>query len=342
MKLCLVAIAINIIIFTILISKITLKNDIRSLRARSAILPKDSPTNISQEFQTMSENYTLKFPEVPPIQENLITYIHTPTKFCNNSASPNVLIVVHSSVSNFGNREIFRRTLGKYSKYNGLETRLVFVTGHSSSQSHMLNLEREASIHGDILTIAVPDKYTLLVYKTVGWMKWLVTSCKDVGNIIKIDDDTFLNMFKVSELFLTCSHISSEKPHPVCNNMSCFLWRTFKPHRKGKYSLSVSEYSRDRFPPFCPGLAILIPGSLVPRLLEATKYVQFLWLDDVYLTGLLMEYLGESHHNFGDKMMDPMQQMYASLDSGKVFVAHFKNDVKNGIYEKHWKAIEKL
>lgn len=312
----------------------------KALLKNNTTTVKDFPTEKADSAENQEPlMVTVGFPEVPPIQENMIKFIHEPSKFCHNSTSPQILIVVHSSVDNFKNREILRRTLGKYDKYNGLETRVMFVTGRSNSKALMLKLNNETSTHGDILTISVVDKYTRLVYKAVGWMKWVVSACEDIQNVVKIDDDTFLHMFKLSEMFTTCQN-NSKAPEPICSKMSCLLWKNFQPHRKGKYSLSLSEYSSKSFPPFCPGVAIFIPGGLVSRLLEASRHVQFLWLDDVYLTGLLMNYLGESHYNFGHKITNTLLKNYKRLDVGKMFVGHFKNDVINGVYEKHWKVIE--
>lgn len=282
-------------------------------------------------------NYTHTFPEVPPVQESLIHFVHSPKIICNKSDTPDILIVVHSYVENSGHRNVLRKTLGKRDNYDGLSTRLVFVTGKGSSKVVSEKLGEESALYGDLLTISVIDMYTRMVYKAIGWMKWVSSSCRMVKHIIKMDDDTFLHMFQLAKLYRTCPSL---KPDPICNRMSCLLWKNFRPHRSGKYSLSISEYSRKSFPQFCPGVAIFIPGPLVERLLEASRNIQFLWLDDVYVTGLLMEYLGEDHYNFGHKMVDTTVKDYKSIASGKMYVGHFNKDVMNGVYEKQWKEIQ--
>lgn len=62
----------------------------------------------------------------------------------------------------------------------------------------------------------------------------------------------------------------------------------------GKWSLSNEEWPWSTFPSYFLGGSTVITGSAVSPLLEAARTVPFLWIDDVYLSGLLAEKAGVS------------------------------------------------
>ncbi len=54
-----------------------------------------------------------------------------------------------------------------------------------------------------------------------------------------------------------------------------------------KWCVSYEEYPGEYFPPYYKGLALAISGELIPEMYNASHYTKFLWVDDVFLTGLL-------------------------------------------------------
>ena len=55
--------------------------------------------------------------------------------------------------------------------------------------------------------------------------------------------------------------------------------------RSGKNAVSFESYPEDFFPSFCGGLAYFMTMLAVRKLVEHIKGSDFLWLDDVYITG---------------------------------------------------------
>ena len=55
--------------------------------------------------------------------------------------------------------------------------------------------------------------------------------------------------------------------------------------RSGKNAVSFESYPKDFFPSFCGGLAYFMTMLAVRKLVEHIKGSDFLWLDDVYITG---------------------------------------------------------
>ncbi|KAK8733977.1 hypothetical protein OTU49_006278, partial [Cherax quadricarinatus] len=59
------------------------------------------------------------------------------------------------------------------------------------------------------------------------------------------------------------------------------------PHRRGKWSLAIEEYPENIFPPFVLGPAYIVGAHAVRRLLKYVAQTPFLWLEDVFTTGLV-------------------------------------------------------
>ena len=59
--------------------------------------------------------------------------------------------------------------------------------------------------------------------------------------------------------------------------------------RYGKNAVSVEEFKEDHFPSFCAGLSYFLTMSAIRRLVNTSimHKSDFLWLDDVYITGIL-------------------------------------------------------
>ena len=60
--------------------------------------------------------------------------------------------------------------------------------------------------------------------------------------------------------------------------------------RDGKNAVTFEDYKADNFPSFCGGLAYILTVPAIRKLVAAslsTKSSDFLWLDDVFITGIL-------------------------------------------------------
>lgn len=74
-----------------------------------------------------------------------------------------------------------------------------------------------------------------------------------------------------------------------------------QPRRANKWALTRAEWPHDTFPAYCSGLAYLASLDLVEGLLAASPglgrgHNAPLWIDDVYVTGVLLERLARTGH----------------------------------------------
>lgn len=203
----------------------------------------------------------------------------------------------------------------------------MFVLG-SPEDSTIQDLKTENDRFGDLLILDITESYETLTEKAVGWMKWVEYNCQKFELILKIDDDTMINIPKFLNFLPNCSELSSASP--MCTHISCNIWKGVRPIRKGKNNLTLDQYPLHMFPLMCQGVAYLMPISVVSKLLKASLQVPYLYLEDVYVTGLLCHYVQQPLY--------PLNQLYSSgsieeIIQSKKLIGHMKS---NEDYRKVW------
>jgi len=66
-------------------------------------------------------------------------------------------------------------------------------------------------------------------------------------------------------------------------------------HRSGKWKLTTQEFPFVFYPPYESGSAYVITGDLIHELFVTAEYVPHIFVDDVYVTGILGRILGVNH-----------------------------------------------
>ncbi|KAL3857929.1 hypothetical protein ACJMK2_012554 [Sinanodonta woodiana] len=112
--------------------------------------------------------------------------------------------------------------------------------------------------------------------------KWISENCKNAKDVIKIDDDVFVNIFNLIETVLPVV----EKHH---RHIFCYMRVNNTVARNGRHAVDKHYFSGVwRLPfSFFAGPLLLIPNTFVVKLYAASLTTPFLWLDDVYLFGIL-------------------------------------------------------
>jgi hypothetical protein len=59
--------------------------------------------------------------------------------------------------------------------------------------------------------------------------------------------------------------------------------------RTGRWAVSEDQFPDNRYPPYCPGLAFVTSIAAVQQLQKYSYNVRFLWVDDVFLTGVITQ-----------------------------------------------------
>ncbi|XP_052075945.1 beta-1,3-galactosyltransferase 1-like [Mytilus californianus] len=128
-------------------------------------------------------------------------------------------------------------------------------------------LQEESTLYKDIVQIDYIDSYGNLSYKTVFSISWAVRYCSSAKNVMKTDTDMYVNTYLLP--FLT-----KKAPTKLID-------------RNSKWYVSFKGYKENKFPPMCSGTGYIISMDLVLTILQTSKYIPFLHLEDVYIARCL-------------------------------------------------------
>ncbi|XP_071111008.1 UDP-GalNAc:beta-1,3-N-acetylgalactosaminyltransferase 1-like [Haliotis cracherodii] len=209
---------------------------------------------------------------------------------CHGLDTVSVLFMVHTAPSHTAHRQAIRATYANSSHHPTHSVRVIFLLG-VQRRPNKLNIQTaidiEHRLFGDIIQGNFIDAYTNLTYKGVMGFKWITQHCKNVDYVIKIDDDVYVDTFNFFANFYT----QRQK-----NMIMCHSWPAWSllVERRSRWRVSKHHMRRyDAYPwDSCSGYAVVISGSLVPRLYKAALMAPFLWIDDIYLFGLLPDLVG--------------------------------------------------
>ncbi|KAJ8930138.1 hypothetical protein NQ314_017104 [Rhamnusium bicolor] len=200
-----------------------------------------------------------------------------------------LLILIHSSPTNFAKRKIIRDTWGK----NDEDVKVLFLMGSASSQVVKENLQTENSLHKDIIQGSFQDTYSNLTYKHMMALKYVVYHCPDTKYVLKTDDDVFVNR-PLMKNFL----INDLSPFGAQKLLMCPVVHKAKPFRtyRSKWRVSFDEYQYNYYPTYCLGWSILYSPDIIFDLYKEGQRSIYFWIDDVYITGIVADKINIINH----------------------------------------------
>ncbi|KAK3589529.1 hypothetical protein CHS0354_041653 [Potamilus streckersoni] len=201
-----------------------------------------------------------------------------------------LLAMVHSSAKYFQRRHSIRNTWGNINMFKKFDVRIVFLLGLPDDRSTQIQIDEESSKYGDIVQGDFLDTYRNLTNKAVLGLRWIFEFCPHAKRIVKVDDDVFVNIFTLLDNVLNV--------FPSDHRMiRCFHAKPGSAPilRKGtKWNVESDVFPVYKTWPmnFCYGFFVLETPDVIHELYQAAMTTPFLWLDDVYVFGLLAEAIG--------------------------------------------------
>uniref|UniRef100_A0A3B5M8W5 Hexosyltransferase n=1 Tax=Xiphophorus couchianus TaxID=32473 RepID=A0A3B5M8W5_9TELE len=199
--------------------------------------------------------------------------------------SPFVVVMIPVAPQGREARDIIRRTWGRESQVLGQLISYYFLLGKSRIVS-VIKLKSPDTFkkYHDILQSNFLDSYKNLTIKTMVMLEWLGSHCPNTSYAMKVDSDTFLNVRNLVDLLLEA---------PRHNYMTGLVARGAAVLRDptSKWFLSPEVFPEDSYPPYALGVGYVLSLDLPNQILEASKTIQAVYIEDVYL-GLCMRHLG--------------------------------------------------
>lgn len=217
-----------------------------------------------------------------------------PTQLCD--ANTAMVILVHSGTNNIAQRSAIRETWGEAAatgrwpneQKNGscAGLRLAFVLGMHQDETTNRAVREEHARFNDIVQGDFVDHYHNMTLKSLLDLKVVDERCPGVRYLLKTDDDMIVNLPYLL-LLLANKNLERSIMGPV--NVGA------KVHRSGKWRLTRDEFPFASFPPYESGSAYVITGDMIHELFVTAEYVPPIFVDDVYVTGILGRILGVNH-----------------------------------------------
>ncbi|XP_036819942.1 beta-1,3-galactosyltransferase 1-like isoform X1 [Oncorhynchus mykiss] len=201
--------------------------------------------------------------------------------------NPFLVLMVPVAPYNRDAREAVRRTWGSERQVLGREVRLFFLLGLPSGEETEQLQEKvlqESKEHQDLLQSDFIDSYKNLTIKTMVMMEWLSSRCPNASYAMKIDSDMFLNVNTLVNMLL----------HAPTQNYQTGLvaqWAAVLRDHNSKWYLPKEVFPEPVYPPYALGLGYVFTLDLPRKLVEASRHVKAVYIEDVYL-GLCMRQLG--------------------------------------------------
>jgi hypothetical protein len=165
---------------------------------------------------------------------------------------------------------------------------MAFVIGRHVDPGINDAIEEEFLSHWDIIQGDFTDDYQNMTLKSLLDLRFAVDHCPLVKYVLKTDDDMVINLpYLVDVLDNIAVNTSRFVVGPL--NVGSRVYRT------GKWKLSKEEFPFETFPPYESGSAYVISGDVIGDLFNAAEYVPPIFIDDVYITGILGRIVGIHH-----------------------------------------------
>uniref|UniRef100_A0A2C9K2R8 Hexosyltransferase n=1 Tax=Biomphalaria glabrata TaxID=6526 RepID=A0A2C9K2R8_BIOGL len=236
-------------------------------------------------------------------------YLINTLHICPVGKQVDYIIIVHSATPFFDRRRVIRETFGGKRLFSNLVYRIIFLLGRTLDPLTTKKIQEEAMYYKDIVQGPFRDSYHNLTHKGVLGFRWISEHCPQAKLILKIDDDVFINPFKMVREILP-------KFQNVSRHIACHLRRSGTSlivRGKGKWKVHEDEFKGYKYYPFdhCQGYVVFITSDLIRPMLNAARLNPFFWIDDVYLFGILPATVG------GATFTDLRPNLTLKFDTGK-------------------------
>ncbi|CAD5120066.1 DgyrCDS8648 [Dimorphilus gyrociliatus] len=196
-------------------------------------------------------------------------------------------------LKNLRRRDAQRNTWAQNNFFRNYPSLLLFFVGVGNVPARQKAIEVESRKYGDIIQIGFIDNYKNLTYKATGIHKWIATYCSSAKYVVKSDDDMFINPFYMLQLMKL--HMNKKR------TIICYLYSRSPIIRMGDETCKENLRKwcipkhflpeMNIYPTYCSGSAFIYTADLSLDIYSTTKHVNYFYIDDVYMTGLILKFI---------------------------------------------------
>ena len=227
------------------------------------------------------------------VQPEVEIVLHDP-KRCDEIPEVTWLVYVHTQPTRGDKRMVQRRTWANEKLFKKRDIRVIFVMGTLDVPVIQLDVAAEFARHRDIVQGNFTDDEFSGPTKARLALKWIATYCTKARYILKVEDDTFVDIFWLRDIV---------RQHRAANRLiACPQWPDHsrlirRDPRKCSGDIWCLRYTEfpgmTHFPRHCDSIGYLMSCATARRMFQAVPTTSFFWLEEIYMTALLTSRLGD-------------------------------------------------
>ncbi|KAK7506772.1 hypothetical protein BaRGS_00002247 [Batillaria attramentaria] len=204
---------------------------------------------------------------------------------------PFLLVTVPSAGNHFNERQAIRDTWAStvhgasWPRIGPLRqsVRVVFFLG-VEEKTNTTMLKQESERYGDIVQADFKDSYRNLTLKMASVFHWSATYCRNARHVLKLDEDTFVNLPLLLDL-LTLMSTNRSHVHYVLGSRHYVDQPVVV--RSGKWKVETDAYPLSVFPRYVIGPSYVVSGDAVDDLVRGYQHMPSVSAEDAHFTGIL-------------------------------------------------------
>uniref|UniRef100_A0A3Q0KJU7 Hexosyltransferase n=2 Tax=Schistosoma mansoni TaxID=6183 RepID=A0A3Q0KJU7_SCHMA len=298
--------------------------------------------NKNSNFNDISKVFNLcaKNKDAIPILIENSDFIFSQSTYCYKQTNLWILIAVHTHPNHRQKRDLIRGTWGSLRRVNNRKIGILFFMGLSNDLKEQKLIEEEERIYGDVVQRAFLENYYNMTRKHITIMEWISQGyCNNVPFLVKVDDDTFVDIFHLTR-YLELKH-NDLKGLFYCTATSNI--KVVRPNsiKHSKWEISDKEYPEKIFPTYCEGFGYIMDMKLAPYLYWCSMFQPPIWIDDVYVTGILAQNLGIPRLRFqdGHSYLNLKPAKEEGLLADCIFLVSFYNEFYPLTVQEMWREV---
>lgn len=202
----------------------------------------------------------------------------------DNGKNLYLLILIHSRVKNFDQRQAIRDTWGRLARMEGIS--YAFILEIATDNRLDNQLKHESDKHNDIILTDLADLSANDAALSVMSFKWLMYYCPRVKYVFKTNDDVFVNLPQLSILLKDKTTKDTV--------MYGYRYQGYPPERNPRKENYVTkkEFPGDVYPDYLAPEGYIFPGKFAPDLFKTALTMRYMPIENIFVTGILANELG--------------------------------------------------
>ena len=221
------------------------------------------------------------------INSNEFKFLIPGRKICKEADKPFLVILIMSVHSHMDTRETIRKTWGSIASTGAWpllgnvkeRVKLVFLFGKGPSDLKDKVVEHESKIYRDIVQADFIDSYFNLTRKILTGIRWVSMFCSSAKFVLKADEDVFVH---VPNLI----NVLKERPAKAEGMIYGHTHDNATVLRTGRWAVRTEDFPFKSYPTYACGNTYVISGNIVHSIYSSSKFLPFLNIEDVFVTGI--------------------------------------------------------